>query len=473
MFDLVIKNANVVSPDAIIFCSIGINNGKIRELSNSSLEGKTIIDAQNNYVLPGGIEAHMHCRAPFQGCLGAHTFYEQSKVAAFGGITTFMDFANMSTGQDPYDQVMNRVNEMKESAIDYSVHGKIVEYNENVKKSIKKLVDEGFPSFKMFMTYKKEGVMSSDETILNIFKLSKELGAIPMLHCEGNAIAELNIEKAISEGNTTWKKFAECKPVMCEVEAFDRALNFAKYIGNAIIIVHTTNGICLDSARRAHEELFPVYVETGPHYLTLFDNLYEGEDGYLAICSPPLRTPKEAEELWKGLEDGTINLVGSDDCTFDYDEKTMFLKRDKDGNFIQDFTKVVNGMGGIETRLPILLSEGVNKGRLSINQVCALTSTNIAKLYGCYPQKGIIAPGADADLTILDMSRVVPMTKENLHSKIHYSLYQDIVATGWPITTISRGKVIVENGEFKGEKGRGQLVPCKINSCYLNKYSGI
>ena len=471
MFDMIVKNAQVVSPDSTISCDIAVKDGRIVGLGDySAKNAKTIIDAERKYVLPGGVEAHMHCQAPFQGCRGAHTFFEQSMVAAFGGITTFMDFANMSPGQNPYQQVKERVLEMKESAIDYSVHGKILQYNDEVESGIRKLVQEGFPTFKMFMTYKKEGVMASDETMLQVFKLSKEIGAMPMLHCESNAIAELNIERCVKENKTQWIEFPRCKPIQCEAEAFDRAVDYARYTGTAIIIVHTTNGLCLDVARKAHKELFPVYVETGPHYLTLFDNQYQRDDGYLAICSPPLRTPKEAEELWKGLEDGTIMLIGSDDCTFDYNEKTAFLQKDKNGSYIQDFTKVVNGMGGIETRLPILLSEGVNKGRLSINQVCALTSTNEAKLYGCYPQKGIIAPGADADFVIVDMEKVVPLVKENLHSKIHYSLYENITVKGFPIVTISKGKVLVANGEFYGQPGFGQLIHRSINPQYLKKF---
>lgn len=471
MYDLIIKNGKVVSPSTTCQCDVAIKNGKIAALGFfDKKDALKIIDATNNYIMPGVIEAHMHCMAPFQGCLGANDFYEQSISGAFGGVTMFMDFANMKKGQSPYKQVLNRVKEMNISAIDYSVHGKFVESTSTALNDIELMIKNGFPTFKMFMTYKKEGVMSDDETLLKVFQKAKDLNGLPMLHCESNAIAETNIEKCIENNNLSWINFAKCKPIECENEAFDRAVNLAKYVGNALIIVHTTNGTALDTARLAHKKNIPLYVETGPHYLTLFDDLYEKEDGYLAICSPPLRTPKEANELWKGIEDGTITLTGSDDCTFDINEKSCFLKKDNQGKWIQDFTKVVNGISGLELRLPLLLSEGVSKGRISINKVCALTSTNIAKVYGCYPQKGIITPGSDADIVIVDMNKEVTLSKNILHNNISYCLHEGFKVKGYPIVTISKGKIIVENNLFKGTKGSGKLIKRQINPYYLKHF---
>lgn len=471
MYDLLIKNGNVVSPVSTCKYDIAIKDGKISALGFfDEKEAYKVVDATDKYVMPGVIEAHMHCMAPFQGCLGANDFYEQSVSGAFGGVTMFMDFANMKKGESPYEKVCARAEEMKESAIDYSVHGKFVEATPEALDDIEKMINNGFPTFKMFMTYKKEGVMSDDETLLKVFEKTKELNGLPMLHCESNSIAETNIEKCAQKNDFSWVNFAKCKPVLCEVEAFSRAVNLAEYIGNALIIVHTTNGIALDIARLAHKKGIPLYVETGPHYLTLFDDLYDKENGFLAICSPPLRTPKEAEELWKGIKDGTITLTGSDDCTFDVDEKSCFLEKNDDGSWKQDFTKVVNGISGLEIRLPILLSEGVAKGRISINKVCALTSTNIAKVYGCYPQKGVIAPGSDADIVIVDMDKKIRLSQKNLHNNISYCLHEGFEVQGYPIMTIARGKIIVEDGEFKGEKGSGRLIKRKIEPYYLKHF---
>lgn len=471
MYDLIIKNGLVVSPSSTVKCDVAVNGRKIAGLGHyDESEGKRVIWAEGKYVLPGVIEAHMHCQAPFQGCLGANSFYEQSVSAAFGGVTMYMDFANMGKGDSPLIQALARADEMKESAIDYSVHGKFVESTPEAIADIEKMADQGIPTFKMFMTYKKEGVMSDDETMLKVFEKAKQVGGLSMVHCESNGIAETNIEKCWEKDDMSWVNFAKCKPVICEAEAFARAVYFAQCVGNALLVVHTTNGEALNTARRAHEKGTPLYVETGPHYLTLFDNLYKEENGHLAICSPPLRTPKEAAELWEGLKDGTILLTGSDDCTFDIDEKSMFLEKKSDGTWKQDFTKVVNGISGIEIRLPLLLSEGVSKGRISINKVCELTSTNIAKIYGCYPQKGIIAPGSDADLVLVDMEKEVTLSKDVLHNNISYCLHEGFKVKGYPVMTIAKGKILVEEGEFKGEKGAGEFIRRKIDPQYLERY---
>jgi dihydropyrimidinase len=471
VYDLIIKNGKVVSPSSTIEHDIAIKDGIIEALGTFDEKGaKRVVDAKGKFVLPGGVEAHMHCQAPFQGALGANTFYEQSISAAFGGVTTFMDFTNMSRGDSPYTQVLARKKEMEESAIDYSVHGKIVESTKEAIDDIPRMAEIGVPTFKMFMTYKKEGVMADDETLLKVFEKAKEVNGLPLLHCESNAIAETNIEKYVQDRDLSWKNFAKSKPVLCEAEAFSRAAYFAKYTNTAILVVHTTNKDALDIARRAQAEGFPLYVETGPHYLTLFDDLYEKEDGYLAICSPPLRTKKEAAELWDGIMDGTISVIGSDDCTFDVDEKSMFLEKNEEGTWKQDFTKVVNGLSGLEIRLPIMLSEGVSKGRISINNVCAFTSTNVAKLSGCFPRKGIIAPGSDADIVIVDMEKEVTLSTETLHNNISYCLHDGMKIKGYPVMTIANGKVIVENGKFLGEKGAGKFIERSIDTKYLEKY---
>ena len=471
MYDLIIKDGNVVSPSSTIRCDIAINDGKIVGLGNYEIEdGKRIVNAEGKYVLPGTIEAHMHCMAPFQGAFGANNFYQQSVSAAFGGVTMFMDFANVYTGDSVFTQVKERVKEMSPSAIDYSVHGKFVESPPEIIDEIEELAKFGVPTFKMFMTYKRDGVMSDDETLLKVFEKAKEVNGLPMLHCESDPIFEHNLQKFEKSNDFRWVNFAKSKPVICEAEAFARACYLAESVESPILVVHTTNKDALDKAREQHKKDLPVYVETGPHYLTLFDEIYEREDGYLAICSPPLRTKKEADELWEGIKDGTIQLIGSDDCTFDVDEKSMNIKYDEDGNMIQDFRDIVNGLSGIEIRLPVFLSEGVNKDRISINKVVELLSTNIAKIYGCYPQKGIIAPGSDADIVIVDMEKEVTLSKDVLHNNISYCLHDGMKIKGYPIITIASGNIIVEDGKFYGKENTGRFIERKINPKILKKF---
>lgn len=472
MYDLIIKNGTVVLSNATIKADIAVKDGKIYSVGmhDHEVNALRVVDASDKYILPGIIDAHMHVEAPFQGCFGANDFYTQSVSAAFGGVTTFLDFTNTFKGSSILRAINDRKKEMSKSAIDYSIHVKIVEANDNILDEIKELNNCGCPSFKIFMTYRKEGVMVDDETILKVFKAAREYNLLAMVHAECNAIAESNIEIFSREGDLSWHRFPESKPVLCETEAVSRAVLFSEYTGNALLLVHTTNGEASDIAKQAQRKNLPVYVETCPQYLTLNSEFYNREDGYLAICSPPLRNSSEAERLWRGISEGVISVTGSDDCTYSRKEKTMFLEKNQDGTFVQDFTKVVNGVSGIETRLPILLSEGVSKGRISISKLVDITSTNVAKLFGLYPQKGIIAPGSDADLVIVDMNKMVTLCPQVLHNNTDYCLYDGMVIKGYPVMTISRGKIIAENGKFHGERGRGNFISRK-NSSILKSYS--
>ncbi|WP_300673361.1 dihydropyrimidinase [Desulfoluna sp.] len=474
MFDLLIRNGRVVSTEATVRTDVAIKDGKIVALGlfDDTVTATRVIDADGKYLLPGIVDAHMHVEAPFQGCFGANDFFSQSVSAVFGGVTTIMDFTNTFPGDSVKVQLEKRIEEMSKSAVDFGVHCKFVEAPEAILKEIPEIIKMGCPSFKMFMTYRKEGVMSDDETLLKIFKLAKEHGGLPLIHAESNAIAESNIEASRAAGTLGWTDFAKAKPVLCETEAVSRAVLFSKYCGNALLLVHTTNEPSLDIARTAQAEGHPIYVETCPHYLTLFKDLYEDEArGHLTICSPPLRTQVEADALWKGLADGSICVTGSDDCTYSVEEKEMFLEKDADGTIIPDFTKVVNGLSGLEVRLPILLSEGVAKGRLSLNRLVALTSTNVAKLSGCYPQKGILAPGSDADITLVDLDREWTLSAETLHNNIDYCLHDGLKIKGGVEMTIACGKVVMEEGQFKGKRGEGRFLHRRIDEEILSGYA--
>ncbi len=473
MLDLVIKNGKLVFDSTIVSADIAVKGDKIWAIGYAQdfPEAVRVIDASGKYVMPGAIDAHMHVEAPFQGCLGANDFYTQSISAAFGGVTMFMDFTNTFKGMSVLDAFEKRKEDMSKSAIDYSIHGKFVEAPPERIAEIEGLVDRGCPTFKLFMTYRREGVMATDETLMRVFERAKELSALPMVHAESNVIAEYNLDRFVRSGKLDWHYFAAAKPVLCEAEAFSRALSLSRVVGNALLVVHTTNGAALGVAEAAQKKGVPIYVETCPHYLFLFSDNYDLPDGHLYICSPPLRTEDEAESLWQGMRNGTISVTGSDDCTYSRAEKEMFLEKGPDGKIIRDFRKVVNGVSGIETRLPLLLSEGVNKGRLSIKQVCALVSSNIAKLYGCYPQKGVLAPGSDADITIVDMEKTVTLSAGMLHNNVDYCLFDGMKIKGMPVMTISRGAIIIEDGKFHGKRGAGQFVPRKMDPQYTQYFA--
>lgn len=467
MLDLLIKNARVVNADSEMVCHIGIKHGKIVNLMDVSENppAEEMIDAGMKTVIPGVIDAHMHVQAPFQGMTGQLTFYQQSICAAFGGVTTFMDFTNTWKGGSVLEAFHQRKAEMAESAIDYSVHGKIVEGTDAVLNELPQLVAAGCPSFKMFMTYEKEGVMSSDETLIRVMRQAKSLRFLPMVHAESNSIAKINTEDKLNHQAQTWCDFAESKPIACESEAFQRAVSLARFADSPLLVVHTTNGECLKTAKAAQAEGFPIYVETCPQYLFLNDSIYQKPDeGHLAICSPPLRDASQAQPLKDGIADGTICITGSDDCTFTRAEKEQFLERNSDGQIIQDFTKVVNGTSGLELRLKLL-----NKV-LDWNRLVAVTSTNVARLFGCYPQKGIIAIGSDADLVIISEKPGV-ICADDLHNGCDYTLYAGIETNIEIDVTISRGEIIMRDKQFLGKKGRGKFIHRIMNNGLLSEYN--
>lgn len=472
MMDLLIRNGFVVSPECTKKADIAVLDGKITCVGNlgEDIEAKRVIDAEGKYIIPGVIDAHMHVYAPFQGCVDKNDFYEQSVSAAFGGVTMFMDFTNTYKGDSILKKIKVRHEEMKISAIDYGIHGKIVEFNAQVAEELKEIIDYGCPTYKLFTIYKKEGVMCSDETMLQIFELSRENGGMPMVHCESDPIAAMNDQRFTEAGRRSWKDFAEAKPVFCELEAFSRASTYARYAGCPLIIVHTTNKKCLDIARLCHEEGAPVYIETCPHYLTLSQDIYDTADGHMALCSPPLRPAEERDALWRGISDGTISLIGSDDCTYTYSEKSKYLERTKEGELIQDYTVVPGGISGMEVRLN-LMCDGVSKGKITINQLCAVTSANVAKVYGCYPQKGVIAPGSDADFVMLDMDQELVISQKNLHNNVDFCVYEGMKVKGGPVMTVSHGNVIVENGRFTGEKGAGNFIRRRLDPSCTGKFN--
>ena len=461
MFDLLVRNGTLILEDSAFPADIAVTNGTVQALLSPGAEARANreIDASGLLILPGLIDAHMHVQAPFQGVTPQLTFFQQSVCAAFAGVTTFMDFTNSWKGKSVAEAFDERLEEMRESAVDYAIHGKFVEARDDYLEEIRKLADKGCPTFKLFMTYRKEGVMADDETLLKVFAGAREYNCLPMVHAESNAIAEPAVDRCVATGDVDWKNFARCKPVLCETEAFARAVYFAEYVRTPLIVVHTTNGPCLDIARQAQDRGLAVHVETCPHYLTLFDDLYgDPANGHLAICSPPLRTPQERDELWQGIRDGVVTLIGSDDCTFTRTEKELALRRDAAGNLVRDFTKVVNGLSGLEIRFALMVTEGVATGRISMNKAVALCSANVAKVSGCYPRKGTLLPGADADIALFDPNEEWTIGTASLHSGADFCLHEGYRAKGRVKATFVRGQSVMENGVFTGKRGQGTFI---------------
>lgn len=463
MLDLIIENGWIVTPENTYRADIAVKDGKIEAVGDKALFGKAkrVIDAGGKYVLPGMIDVHTHIYAPFMGSVGTVDFYTGSIACAFGGVTSFIDFANTKPGDSILQKVIDRREEMQTSVIDYGVHTKIVETNTKVIGEIKSAVEFGCPSIKMFMTYKDEGVMISDEGMLDVMEEAKKYGALPGVHAESDPIASRNVKKLRAEGKLGWKYFPGSKPVLCEKEALERAILFAKYCGSPLYVFHLTSEEALNVVKRAKASGQNVIAETCTHYLTLTDENYDRPDGHIYLMSPPLRKRSDCDALWGGLKDGSLSIVSSDNSAYSYHDKERFLERDDSGKLIEDFTKVVNGVTGAEERLPLLIGKGVAEGRITLNDVCRIGSYNPARIFGMYPEKGTIQPGSDADFAIVDLEAEKTVSYKTMHYLNDFSIYEGMKLKGWPVMTISKGNVIIEDGEFTGSKGDGAFLKRK------------
>lgn len=457
MYDLIIKNGTIVTPAATYKADIAVSGGKIEAIGSASHFGraKRKIDAGSCIVMAGIIDGHTHFESSFMGCRGSLDFYDGSVAAAFGGVTTFIDFSHPEKGKSVMQGIKNTRELMTKSCIDHSLHVKLVNAGEDALQEIKSIVEYGCPTIKMFMTYRKEGDMTEDENLFKVMLEARKWGALPGVHAESNTIAEANFEKFKAEGKLGWNYFAKAKPDFCELEAVQKAILFARYAGSPLYIFHLSSRLGLLSVKLAQNRGQRVIAETCPHYLCFTSEEYDAVDGHLFIMSPPLKQQEDVDAMWHGIRDGNITIIGSDNCSYSREDKERFLERDGSGNIIPDFTKVVNGVPGTEERLPLLLEEGVNKGRITLNKLCEITSYNPARTFGLYPQKGIIQVGSDADFVLIDMEKTDDLTSGRLHHKIDYSIYGGKKVKGLPVMTILRGNVIVEDGEFTGKRGDG------------------
>lgn len=351
----------------------------------------------------------------------------------------------------------------KETAtIDYSFHGVIQHINDEILAEMQSMVEEeGISSFKLYLTY---GYKLDDESVYRALTQLGKVNALTTVHPENDAAIAIRRSRLLSEGKTAAKYHAQSRPLECEAEAIARMINLAKLAGDVpLYIVHLSNGLGLDYVRLARKNQQPVWAETCPQYLVLDESYYEREDALKFILSPPLRPYEEREKLWQGLEDGSIDTLATDHCSFTH---AVQKQRGK-----EDFSACPNGIPGVETRMPLLFSEGVMQGRITLNRFVELTSYKPAKLFGLYPQKGSLEQGADADLVLFDPKQQVTITHNLLHDNTDYTPYESIKSLGWPMMTISRGEVVACNGEFTGKAGHGRFV--RRNSFSFQKPSEV
>ncbi|HEY8268439.1 MAG TPA: dihydropyrimidinase [Xanthobacteraceae bacterium] len=453
-FDVLIKNGTAVTENGAVRCDVGIKDSRIAVLGDNLGEAAETIDATGLLVLPGGIDSHVHiAQASAPGIVMADNFESATRSAAFGGNTLVMPFCMQEKGKGLRQALKEyHAKAAGQCYVDTSFHLVISDPSENVLgQELPALVADGYTSFKIFMTY--ETLKLNDREILEVLSVARETGALVMVHAENDDAIRFLTERLERAGKTKPAAHALSRPIVVEREATHRAISLAELIDVPVMIVHVSNRQSMEEIARAQGRGLKVYGETCPQYLLLTEKDLEGQDmeGAKHVCSPPPRDSASQQACWEGLEQGIFAVFSSDHCPFRYEDTAGKLHpRGR-----QSFRFVPNGIPGVETRLPILFSEGVKQGRISLERFVELTSTNHAKTYGLYPRKGTIAVGSDADIALWDPERRVTISRAVLHDACDYTPYEGREVTGWPVLTMVRGRVVVRDGKLVGAKGFG------------------
>jgi dihydropyrimidinase len=439
----------VVTAGSSAECDVGISGGRISQLGGS-LRGRREIDAAGALVLPGGLDMHVHLSSPEAPEPGVPAWVDDfavgSRAAIAGGVTTI---GNMTFPRDGESlrQALDRdlAAAADGAAVDYVLHAVLTDPSAEAIAELPVLAARGHQSLKLFMMF--PGVEAHADEMLAAIRIAGRSGTLTMLHCEDGALVRAAGQRLLAEGRGGLADWASSRPVLAERAAVERAVAICEATGAPIYIVHLSSQAALDSARRAQARGLPVFVETRPLYLYLTSELLQEPDGAKYIGCPPLREPADVEAMWSGLADGSIHTLGSDHAPWSLQAKT-------DASL--DVTTARPGVADLETILPMLFSAGVRTGRISLSRFIELTSANPARLFGLYPRKGTIAVGSDADLIVLDPQLRRTIDGRSMQSNADYSVYDGQQVHGWPRFTVSRGDVVLADGEIAAEPGRGQ-----------------
>ncbi len=449
-----IRGGTVVNADRAFRADVLCQDGKITAVGDNldAPAGATVVDAGGQYVMPGGIDPHTHMQLPFMGTVTMDDFFTGTAAGLAGGNTTIIDFVI----PDPKEPLMDAYRKWRgwaeKAAADYSFHVAVTWWDESVHRDMGLLVQqEGVNSFKHFMAY-KNAIMCDDETLVNSFKRSLELGAMPTVHAENGELVFLLQKEVAAMGIKGPEGHPLSRPPMVEGEAANRAIAIADVLNVPIYVVHVS---CIEAAEaiaRARARGQRVYGEVLAGHLVLDDSVYRNPDFAAAaahVMSPPFRPKGNQEFLWRGLQSGNLHTTATDHCTFCAAQKAA----GKD-----DFAKIPNGCGGVEERLMVIWDEGVNTGRLTPSEFVAVTSANAAKLFNIYPQKGSVSVGADADLVVWDPAGSKTLSAKTQHSKGDYNIFEGRTVKGVPSHTIAQGQVVFANGDLRAQQGRGRYL---------------
>ena len=449
---ILIKNGRVVTAAESYIADLYIEEEQIVAIGkNLNYAADKIIDATNKLVFPGGIDPHVHLDMPFMGTYSSDDYETGTRAALHGGTTMVIDFILQTQGDTLHNALKTWQQKSQGKAIgDYSYHMAVTDFNDDVAKEVIQFIEEeGITSFKTFMAY-KGALMIDDGQMVQLMKVVKKHGGLVTVHATNGDMIDSLISKNKAEGNLSPLYHYLSQPEVTEAEASARFTDMLHYTDCPGYIVHMTCEGALNAVRKATQRNQKVFVETCTQYLMLDASLYEKDfEGAKWVMSPPLREKKDQIALWSGISQGLIQVVGTDHCPFNWEQKLM----GKD-----DFSKIPNGHPSIEHRMEFLYSEGVHQGKISLTKYVELTSTNASKIFGMYPRKGTIAIGSDADIVIFDPKKEHTISVETHHMNCDYSAYEGRKVMGKTETVILRGKIAIENNECKLKAGFGQFI---------------
>jgi dihydropyrimidinase len=448
---VLIKNGRIITADADFVADIFIEGETVQTIGkNLSLQADKTIDATGKLVFPGGIDPHVHLDMPFMGTFSSDNYETGTRAALFGGTTMVIDFILQRQGNSLHAALDEWCGRSNGNCVgDYSFHMAVTDFNENTKKEIRDFIEqEGITSFKTFMAY-KGALMIDDRQMVGLMEEVKQHGGLINVHATNGDMIDYLVAKHRSEGKLTPLYHYLSQPEITEAEAAERFVDMSYYTGCPGYIVHLTCEGALNAVRHATFRNQKVFVETCIQYLILDASLYEREDGAKWVMSPPLRLKKDQQTLWAGINQGLVQVVGTDHCPFKWEQKMM----GKD-----DFSRIPNGHPAIENRMELLYSEGVHKGRITPNKFVEVASTNAAKIFGMFPRKGTIAVGSDADILIFDPDEKHVISARNHHMNVDYSAYEGWQVTGKVKTVLLRGQVAIDDGKCLLQKGYGKFI---------------